>query len=90
MKGTGAKNWFDENTLPVYSYFWPRYRRYLEEYKHWERGNVDSIHESTNKILRSIGNPKSTEAFDVRGLVLGYVQSGKTANFTGLINKAFD
>ncbi|MCY7783043.1 MULTISPECIES: Z1 domain-containing protein [Bacillus] len=90
LKGTGVKNWFDENALPVYSYFWPRYRRYLEEYKNWERENVDSIHESTNKILRSIGNPKSTEAFDVRGLVLGYVQSGKTANFTGLINKAFD
>lgn len=90
MQGKQAKNWFDDAARPVYSYFWPRYRRYLEDYKHWEKETVESINESTDKILKSIGNPKSVEDFDVRGLVLGYVQSGKTANFTGLINKAFD
>ncbi|KOS67708.1 endonuclease [Lysinibacillus contaminans] len=89
MQGNGAKNWFG-STHPSYSFFWPRYKTYLLEYKKWEKETVESINESTDKILNSIGNPKSTEDFDVRGLVLGYVQSGKTANFTGLINKAFD
>lgn len=89
MRGPGAKNWFG-NTHPVYSYYWPRYKKYLQDYKKWEKETVESINDSTDKILKSIGDPKSTEDFDVRGLVLGYVQSGKTANFTGLINKAFD
>ncbi|MFC7686253.1 Z1 domain-containing protein [Ureibacillus sp. GCM10028918] len=89
MQGKGAKNWFGE-TNPTYSFFWPRYKKYLIDYKKWEKETVESINESTDKILKSIGNPNSIEDFDVRGLVLGYVQSGKTANFTGLINKAFD
>ncbi|MDF2789105.1 MAG: endonuclease [Neobacillus sp.] len=40
--------------------------------------------------MKSLGNPQSMEPFDKRGIVLGFVQSGKTANFTGLINKAYD
>jgi hypothetical protein len=81
--------WF-ENTHPTYSYFWPRYEKYLLASKNWPRNTVESIDNTTNEILKGIGNPKSNQTFDKRGLVLGYVQSGKTANFTGLINKAFD
>ncbi|MFD4818844.1 Z1 domain-containing protein [Peribacillus butanolivorans] len=82
-------HWF-ENAHPTYSYFWPRYEKYLQEIKNWSRDTVETINDTTNDILKCIGNPKSTETFDKRGLVLGHVQSGKTANFTGLINKAFD
>jgi hypothetical protein len=81
--------WF-ENTHPTYSYFWPRYEKYLLESKNWPRDTVETIDKTTNEILKSIGNPKSNQTFDKRGLVLGHVQSGKTANFTGLVNKAFD
>ncbi|WP_144561563.1 Z1 domain-containing protein [Bacillus mycoides] len=81
--------WF-EDIHPTYSYFWPRYEKYLKEIKKWPRATVETIDATTNEILKSIGNPKSTKAFDKRGLVLGHVQSGKTANFTGLSNKAFD
>ena len=81
--------WF-EDRHPTYSYFWPRYEKYLIEIKKWSRNTVGTIDDTTNEILKSIGNPKSGQEFDKRGLVLGHVQSGKTANFTGLINKAFD
>jgi hypothetical protein len=81
--------WF-KDANPTYSYFWPRYEKYLQEIKKWSLDTVETIDDTTNDILKSIGNPKSTEKFDKRGLVLGHVQSGKTANFTGLINKAFD
>lgn len=81
--------WF-KGTHPTYSYFWPRYEKYLKQIKKWPVETVESINDTTNEILKSIGNPKSDQSFDKRGLVLGYVQSGKTANFTGLINKAFD
>ena len=32
MRGKGCINWFGE-TNPSYRYYWPRYKRYLEEYK---------------------------------------------------------
>lgn len=89
IKGEGAADWFKESR-PLYSYYWPRYSTYLKKVKNWEEETREAIDYSTNEILKSIGNPKQEEDFDVRGLVLGYVQSGKTANFTGLINKAFD
>lgn len=84
-----SEDWYNINT-PKYSYFWLRYSRYLSEYKKWENSVIESIDISTNEIIKSLGNPNGIKDFDKRGLVLGYVQSGKTANFTGLINKAFD
>jgi hypothetical protein len=47
------------------------------------------LDEATDGILAQVANPVS-EAFNIRGLVLGYVQSGKTANFTAVIAKAAD
>ena len=45
----------------------------------------------TYKILDSCHNPNElSEEWDRRGLVYGHVQSGKTANYIGLINRAFD
>ena len=67
-----------------------RYKNYLLSIKSWPVEVIQEIDNTTNKILEFLGNPKSSEPFDKRGLVLGYVQSGKTANFTGLINKAYD
>ena len=81
--------WF-EDKHPPYSYFWPRYEKFLLEQKNWSEKTVEIIDKTTNEILKGLGNPKLTTAFNKRGLVLGHVQSGKTANFTGLINKAFD
>nr|WP_096156917.1 Z1 domain-containing protein [Bacillus sp. FJAT-45066] len=88
LKGRESYNWGDYSR--GYSYFWPRYEKYLLTEKKWDIDTVSSIDFSTNEILDCIGNPRAKEDFDNRGLVLGYVQSGKTANFTGLINKAFD
>ena len=65
-------------------------QNYLLSIKSWPVEVIQEIDNTTNKILEFLGNPKSSEPFDKRGLVLGYVQSGKTANFTGLINKAYD
>lgn len=84
-----VSNWYNPKLL-MGAFFWTRYRDYLIRVKHWDQEAVDSIDDSTNEIMQSLGNPKEIHPFDKRGLVLGYVQSGKTANFTGLINKAYD
>ncbi|WP_214834896.1 Z1 domain-containing protein [Exiguobacterium sp. E4787] len=82
-------DWYDKS-ITHHRFFWRRYQQYLLQYKEWEQNDVEVIDETTDEIMRCIGDPKSDNPFDYRGLVLGYVQSGKTANFTGLINKAYD
>jgi hypothetical protein len=65
------------------------YKKLLIEEK---KGNiVEQLEADTFKILDSCHDPRSLEfKWDRRGLVYGHVQSGKTANYTGLINRAFD
>lgn len=70
-------------------YYWPTLRTYLLGFKNWSASAVRSIDETTDRVLGQIADP-STDQFDIRGLVVGYVQSGKTANYTGLIAKAAD
>ena len=70
-------------------YYWPALRDYLLVTKNWPANSVRSLDEITNRILGQLSSPQ-TEQFDIRGLVLGFVQSGKTANFTALISKAAD
>ena len=85
------KPWLDEHKTKIKWTHWNRYRRYLLESKHWDLPVVQSIDRSTDRILERLENPiEKSRPFDVRGLVMGYVQSGKTANYTGLINKAVD
>ena len=40
--------------------------------------------------MNFISNPLTGEGSEKRGIVVGYVQSGKTSNYIGLINKAID
>jgi hypothetical protein len=70
-------------------YFWPTLRQFLLAKKGWSVAGVRSLDDSSDRILRQLSMP-SDARFDVRGLVLGFVQSGKTANFTALIAKAVD
>lgn len=70
-------------------YYWLTLRSYLLGIKNRPEKIVRSIDENTDRILSQLKDPQ-TNQFDIRGLVLGYVQSGKTANYTALIAKAAD
>lgn len=71
--------------------FWNRYSRYLAKVKKWENSAIKrSIDNTTDTLLNSIANPLAGVADERRAMVVGYVQSGKTANYIGLINKALD
>ena len=71
---------------------WEHYNRFREfmENKDFPINVIDSTDGITNEILDMIGYPKIRKKFDVRGMVVGYVQSGKTNNYITLINKAID
>lgn len=70
-------------------YYWKTLRAYLLGVKNRSKDVVASLDDASDQVLRRL-KPPSTAEFDVRGLVLGYVQSGKTANFTAVIAKAVD
>lgn len=49
----------------------------------------DDIDKSSSRVI-DLGERPGVERIDTRGLVLGYVQSGKTTNFMSVIAKAAD
>ena len=55
----------------------------------WSDDALDDLDRSSSKIVAHLADPHG-ERFDRRGLVLGYVQSGKTTNFTAVAAKAAD
>ncbi|BAZ27267.1 endonuclease [Kalymmatonema gypsitolerans NIES-4073] len=82
--------WLPDRRSEISWDFWNRYRRYLEEEKGWAPVTINSVEQLTDQILERIEDPKRLGSWDRRGMVVGQVQSGKTANYTGLLCKAVD
>ncbi|WP_352421418.1 Z1 domain-containing protein [Proteiniphilum sp.] len=70
--------------------FWGSYRQYLEEEKNFAPDVVNKLDRLTDSILDNLFDPTEKVKINKKGLVVGQVQSGKTANYTGLICKAAD
>jgi len=68
--------------------YWNSLKSLLEADSGWVNA-VPSIDASSEDIVGMLGNPLAP-VIRTRGLVVGYVQSGKTANFTATIAKAAD
>jgi hypothetical protein len=79
----------------VNRFYWRKHKEFLRSVLALRNGPdegariINSIDFETDEILRNMEKPARQE-FDSRGLVVGFVQSGKTANFTALISKAAD
>lgn len=67
---------------------WSRYKSYMQEKD--PSFPINDLDDFTDKILDKCYNPKESGSWDRRGMVVGHVQSGKTSNYVGLINKATD
>ena len=65
------------------------YEEYLKLEK-WHPTVAHSLSNVSTKILGHLQDPRSEGTWNRRGLVIGHVQSGKTANYIGLIAKAAD
>ena len=74
-------------------YFWNRYKALLLKNSSFSRKSINLLDEDTlPNIMNCLGNPN--DQFEGkrfrRGLIIGDVQSGKTATYSGLICKAAD
>lgn len=66
--------------------YWPHLRKTLQE----KIGDaVEDVDKASSQVVASL-RPSGSSSFDTRGLVLGYVQSGKTTNFLSVMAKAAD
>ena len=83
--------WFTSQSDVEIPYF-ERYRTHLRK-EGWDNDVIDKLRVNCEKTLSRCANPKgSKDSADSkkRGMVMGDVQAGKTANYLGLINMACD
>ncbi len=82
--------WFTERKKTLSMGYWNRYKEYLLRDKNFPPNVVGTMNDVTDEIVDLLGDPTLDKNFQRRGLIIGDVQSGKTANYTGLICKAAD
>jgi hypothetical protein len=80
--------WLSNEKANINFELWNRYKLYMKNKD--KSFPVDELDDFTDKILDKCINPKTIGSWDRRGMVVGHVQSGKTSNYVGLINKATD
>jgi Z1 domain-containing protein len=81
--------WYNESRKQS-RHYWDNYCKYLRESRGWPKDAITGLDESTEEVVSRISDPTRPEVYQAKGLVIGYVQSGKTANFTGVLAKAAD
>jgi len=86
---TGAIRWFDSKKSEIEWTHWNAYKEMLLSQAR-AIDVIDSNEEVIDRILDYSGDPTLPGPWARKGLVMGNVQSGKTQNYLGLINKAID
>ena len=71
-------------------FYHDRYMAYLAENAGFSQSSVLTIDATNRQVLDRLGNPNSDQPFKRQGLIVGNVQSGKTANYLSLLNLAAD
>src|ERR1035438_5262728 len=79
-----SKPWYGRVMAERTPFYWEHYADYLAS-KRWDPDAIASLGLNTQRIVERLGDPERIDAYQAKGLVVGYVQSGKTANFTGVI-----
>ncbi|MDO8775116.1 MAG: Z1 domain-containing protein [Burkholderiaceae bacterium] len=89
LHGGEQEPWLDEVKATIKWTYWDAYTNELKS-NGFGKEVIRVLDEDTHNILNECGNPRVDVGWRVQGLVMGDVQSGKTANYCGLVNKAAD
>jgi hypothetical protein len=81
--------WLDARRAQIDPFYWNRYRELLLR-NGWPPLVTATLDRATDELLDLLGNPADAHAWQRRGLVMGDVQSGKTATYAALVCKAAD
>lgn len=86
---TEHAQWYTAPIRSSRNYYWSKYTEQLAKQR-WAEDSILQLDDSTTSVVERLADPTAEAAYQSKGLVIGYVQSGKTANFTGVIAKAAD
>lgn len=86
----GHEKWFLAKKAQLEMKYWERYRKYLLADKGFSTKVVNTMDDVLDTLTDLLGDPSRDISYKRRGLIIGDVQSGKTANYTGLICKGVD
>ena len=89
LKEIDFEPWLDITRSQIEFYYWDRYRSHLNQ-RGMSGQVLGGIGNISDRILGLLENPGKLGHWDRRGMVLGNVQSGKTANYIGVLTKAAD
>jgi hypothetical protein len=82
--------WLPDRKDEIAWKFWKRYTLYLEQEMGRAPDIISYIDKLTDDVLGRLEDPERDGQWDRRGMIVGEIQSGKTANYIGLICKAVD
>lgn len=85
----GHLPWLAGRRSEIDPFYWNRYRQLLLK-SGWPPLVAATLDRSTDDLLDLLGNPLDESPWARRGLVMGDVQSGKTASYAALMCKAAD
>ncbi|MFE0960106.1 Z1 domain-containing protein [Streptomyces fungicidicus] len=81
--------WYTAERAATRPFYWTAYEQKLRN-KGWPEAAIASLDQASRAVVERLTDPEQPSARQAKGLVVGYVQSGKTANFTGVAAKAID
>lgn len=81
--------WYTEERQHGHTFYWNSYKDVLGD-GGWNGDAIGKLDSATTEVVKRLADPTRPIRYQSKGLVVGYVQSGKTANFTGVIAKAID
>jgi hypothetical protein len=87
IAGTGIVSWY--TPLEGRDLYWRAFQRYLTDNLGWSTESLGPVDQASTKVVAYTPQPKMPR-WESKGLVVGYVQSGKTTNFTAVIAKSAD
>jgi Z1 domain len=89
LTGRGYRDWLPGRYADIEWRRWIAYKQLLSQ-KGFTPAVQSALDASTDEILNCLGDPTEAGPWKRRGLVIGDVQSGKTATYIGAVNKAAD
>ncbi|MBO3746187.1 Z1 domain-containing protein [Streptosporangiaceae bacterium NEAU-GS5] len=82
--------WYTDAVRRQRDFYWNHYSAFLLDKRGWSPAAVAGLDVATDRVIERLADPTREDAYQAKGLVVGHVQSGKTANFTGVLAKAVD
>lgn len=85
----GHEPWLEDARTEIDWRRWRAYKQLLLR-REWPPRVIDVMDQVSDEILDQLGDPRIPGVWKRRGLVIGDVQSGKTASYIAIIDKAID